>query len=104
MQHVYVVVRSDLPFEHQAVQSVHAGIAAARDLIPSDQVHPSLVLCTVPSEADLLALRDKCSQAQIPIRLFVETDLGEQATAFATGPVNGEARKLFKKLPLLKGA
>lgn len=98
--HVYVAVRSDLPLAHQAVQAIHAGISAARELIPPDQMHPSLVLCAVPDELALLDLRDRCAQNGVAVRCFVETDLGEQVTALATAPVNGPGRKLFKDLPL----
>lgn len=98
------MVRKDLPLAHQAVQAIHAGIASARDLIPPGQIHPSLVVCTVPDEPSLLAVRDRCHKAGIEIRLFIETDLGEQATALATAPVNGPGRKLFRELPLFTGA
>lgn len=101
--HVYVAVRKDIPIAQQAVQAIHAGIAAARELIPPDQIHPSLVLCTVPDERTLLDLRDRCAAAGVFSRVFVETDLGEQVTALATAPVNGAARKLFKDLPLFTG-
>lgn len=97
------MVRSDLPLAHQAVQAAHAGIASARELIPPNLIHPSLVLCTVPSEAELLALRETCFAQGVPVRLFVETDMGEQITALATGPVSKEKRKIFRCLPLFKG-
>lgn len=34
--------------------------------------------------------------------LFTESDLGDQATAFATEPISGEKRKVFRKFPLWK--
>lgn len=102
--HVYVAVRSDLPFAHQAVQAVHAGIAVARDLIPAGIEHPSLVLVTVPDIPALLKLRNRCDAEGIDNRLFIEEDLGFTPTALATAPVNGKARKLFRELPLFTGA
>lgn len=88
---------------HQAVQACHASISAARDLLPAGLQHPSLVLCTVPDEQALLTLRDQCIQSGIPVRVFVETDMGEQMTALATAPVDAAGRKIFKTLPLYTG-
>lgn len=101
--HVYVVVRQDIPLAHQAVQAVHAGISSARELIPSGAIHPSLVLCTVPDEAALLAVQDRCHRAGIANRIFLESDMGEAPTALATGPVGKPQRKLFRDLPLFTG-
>lgn len=109
--HLYVVVRRDIPLAHQAVQAIHAGIASARELIPSGAIHPSLVLCTVPDQQALLAVQDRCHAAGIANRLFVESDsLPMQdgmsqcdiPTALATAPVNGKGRKLFRELPLFE--
>jgi hypothetical protein len=100
---VYVAVRADIPLAHQAVQAIHAGIAAARELIPAEIAHPSLVLCTVPDRAALLALSDRLVTAGVTHRTFHEADMGEQPTALATEPVNGKARKLFKDLSLFTG-
>ena len=94
------MVRTDFPIQHQAVQAVHAGIASARELIPADIQHPNLVLLTVPDRAALIAAADRCVAAGIPFRMFHEADMGNQATAFATAPVNGKARKVFKEFPL----
>ena len=63
-------------------------------------IHPSLVLCTVPDKAALLAVSDQCLEAKIDHFVFHEADMGDEPTAFATKPVNGVARKIFKKLPL----
>ena len=100
--HVYVVVRADLPPAHQAVQATHAGIAAARELIPDDLDHPSLVLLTVPNQSALIEASEKCSAAGIDFRIFHEADMNDEPTAFATAPINGAGRKLFKNYPLLK--
>lgn len=101
--HVYVAVRRDLPLAHQAVQAVHAGISAGRELISKEVTNPNLVLLTVPDLPALLALRHRCDAAGIGNRVFVEEDLGYQPTALATEPVNGKARRVFQKLPLFTG-
>ena len=82
---------------------MHAGIAAARDLIPKDAIHPSLVLCTVADRDGLAAIVEKCVRAGVKHRVFFEADMRDEPTAVATAPVNGEARKLFKHLPLFTG-
>jgi hypothetical protein len=101
--HVYVAVRRDIPLTHQAVQAVHAGISAGRELIPSEIEHPNLVLLTVPDLQSLLSLRAECDAAGIQSTTFVEADLNHQPTAIATQPVNGKARRVFQKLPLFTG-
>jgi hypothetical protein len=86
------------------VQSCHASIAAARELVPPEVVHPNLVLCVVPDEPALLALADKLKAAGVDHRVFREADMGDAATALASQPVSGKARKLFQKLPLYRAA
>lgn len=98
-----MLVRSDIPLAHQAVQAIHAGISAARDLIPEGMIHPNLVLCTVPNRDWLTAIEDKCTQAGIASRVFLEADMNDEPTALATQPVGKEMRKLFRDLPLFTG-
>ena len=88
---------------HQAVQAVHAGIAAARELIRKDELHPNLVLCTVPDRDSLMALSDKLISQRIIHRTFYESDMGGQPTALATQPVDKKHRKAFRDLPLFTG-
>ena len=59
-----------------------------------------MVVCTVPDEETLRLTAARASKAGIKLYMFEEDDFGDQATAFATEPIEGEARKLFKKLPL----
>jgi len=98
-----VVVRGDIPIQHQAVQAIHAGIASARELIPRDMIHPSLVLCTVPSRSELESLSDRLMSAGIVHRFFYESNMEDQPTALASEPVGKVGRKAFQKLPLFTG-
>ena len=82
------------------MQAIHAGIASARELIPSDVQHPNLVLLTVPDKAALLEAAHGCVRAGVPFRMFREADMGNEPTAFATAPINGKGRKHFKEFPL----
>jgi hypothetical protein len=59
-----------------------------------------MVVCTVPDEGALRLLAANLSLCGVKHYLFVEDDFGNQATALATEPINGDARRTFKKLPL----
>lgn len=96
---MYIVVREDLSPVHQLVQSAHAAHEAGiRFGNPNDI--SSMVVCTVPDEAALRLAAATCSLRGIRQYLFLEDDFGDQATAFATEPISGEARRTFRKLPL----
>lgn len=58
------------------------------------------MLCTVPDEVELRHWAGELSEKKIRRYVFFEDDLGNQATALATEPIQGEARRLFRKLPL----
>lgn len=60
------------------------------------------MVCSVPDEAALRQAAAACSLKGIRQYLFIESDLGDQATAFATEPVSGEQRRAFRKFPLWK--
>lgn len=59
-------------------------------------------MCSVADEDALRHAAAACSLNGIRQYLFIENDLGDQATAFATEPISGEQRKAFKKFPLWK--
>ena len=82
------------------MQAAHACYEAAR-AVP-DSIRSNLVILSVDSEEDLLALLDEVESKGIRGSPFVEPDLGNITTAFATEPISGGSRKLFKDLPLLK--
>lgn len=60
------------------------------------------MVCSVPNEAALRLAAAACGVKGIRQYLFIESDLNDQATAFATEPISGEKRKAFKKFPLWK--
>jgi hypothetical protein len=62
----------------------------------------SFVVCAVPDEAALRQAAAVCSLNGIRQYLFIEPDLDNQATAFATEPISGDQRRAFRKLPLWK--
>lgn len=77
-----------MPLRHQAVQAVHAGIAAGRDLVKVDCPH--LVLLT---QTALVKLSCHLSKHGVAHRVFHEDDMGGRPTALATEPIDSEDRK-----------
>jgi hypothetical protein len=59
-----------------------------------------VVVCTVPNEAALRLYAENATRQGIRNYMFEEDDFGNQATAFATEPITGGARRFFRKLPL----
>lgn len=102
IEYVYVVVCSDLPLAHQAVQACHAAVAAGRDLVRVDEPH--LILVTVPDEDGIISLSQKLYEAGVDHRTFCEADLGDRATALATAPIRQKQRKHLAHLPLYRPA
>lgn len=96
-------VRADLSKSQQAVQSAHAVIEMTRNgFIHPDSEHPSLVLCSEPSEQSLMDLSDMLSRACIRHIVFREPDRSNEVTAIATEPLNKGQRKLLRKANLLE--
>lgn len=59
-------------------------------------------MCSVPDEIALRQAAALSSLSGIRQYLFIESDLDNQATAFATEPISGEQRRAFRKFPLWK--
>lgn len=99
---VYIVVRHDMEPGLQAAQACHAlreFVAAHPDLDATWHANSkTLVLLSVPGEADLERLASKAKEKDVPVALNYEPDLGGSLTAIAlaTG-----AKKLVSSLPLL---
>lgn len=61
-----------------------------------------MVLCTVPDEEALKETSRRLEARGIRHYMFVEDDFGDQATALATEPISGAARRAFSNYPLWK--
>lgn len=97
-----MIVREDLPLEHQLVQAVHAAYEIGQRVAdPRPEPDYSVVL-SVPDEAALMRAYARLTEHGIPVHLFREADLGDEATALASAPVVGEERKRFSRYPLWK--
>lgn len=97
----YVIVRSDLPAEHQVVQTAHAVIEGNK-LFDPPEIHQNLVVCHVQNEKELVDFASQLSLLGINYGIFKESDMDNQYTALATELIKGKNRKIFRKLKLLK--
>lgn len=98
---MYVLTRRDLPGPVQAVQAAHAVLEAARTL-PLSADHPHLVLLSVRDETRLGEAAQAMTRQGIAFCAFREPDRDNELTALATAPLQGEARRFFRRYQLLK--
>jgi len=91
---VYIAVCADLSPQQQMVQVAHAAQECGLHLSTAAPDSDFIVVCSVPNEAALLAEAAKHEHARI--RVIREPDLGQRATAIASAPVVGKARKPFR--------
>lgn len=100
--YIYAIVRRDLIPVQVVVQAAHATIEVARSgLIPENSDHPSLIICSVKDEEELISFSKILSDKNIIFKPFYEADLNDSLTAIATEPVPQAKRKHFKDLPLI---
>jgi hypothetical protein len=97
-----VLVRADLPPEQQTVQACHAVAEAVHHFHALADSHPHLVICAAPDEKTLLKASRDLKRRGIRTRVFVEPDLAGAATALAAEPIDGPARRAFRRYPLLR--
>lgn len=100
--YMYVITRNDLFAPQRAVQAGHAAIEATRAFLTKNDEHPSLIICGVRNEGQLIRAAAELEAKGIEIKRFHEADLGNQLTAFATKPLIGEERKTMRKFQLIK--
>lgn len=93
---LYVLVRSDLTPGLQLAQAVHAATAFALRHSELAASTPNVVVLAVGGEDALYEANTDGTWLGQPGELFIEPDVGDQATAYAT--VSGGAR--FSSLPL----
>lgn len=91
-----------MPFSQQVVQACHAAIEAA-SLISSDLAHPHLVVCGIRNEPHLQKALSRLQQEGVVCRPFIEPDIGNQLTAFATEPIFSDRRHIFRRYNCLSG-
>lgn len=104
--YVYVVIRTDIPLEHQITQACHAALEIGFDH-PRPQGPPVHLITLVAKDAeDLYHQANILDFEKVPYHLFYEPDecggvvLGH--TALASAPLVGDRRKLFAHRKLWK--
>ena len=98
-KYFYVAVRRDLPMPQQLCQAVHAAHEAGIRYGDPSRIS-SVVILSVPDEPELRKLKHRLDLRGIQSYMFEEDDIGDQATALATEPVNGKARNVLSSYPL----
>jgi hypothetical protein len=83
------------------VQSSHAALELAR-WYKDFEVHPNVIVCGIKNKEKLTKLFIEYQKLGIKCEPFFENDLDDELTAFATIPVYGKQRELFRKLQLIK--
>lgn len=99
--YLYILTRKDLPLPQIAVQSCHAAIECAKKF--PTQHHPSVILCTVKNEQDLMNQTRYLENNGIEFIEFREPDRNNELTSICSEPIYGEERKIFSKFQLFKG-
>ena len=99
---MYIFVREDLSPGQIIVQACHAVAESARHFLSKEDEHPHFVICGVKNENLLKNAYSKIIEQNIKAKSFIEPDIGDQMTAFATEPVCNEQRRIFRKYKLLK--
>jgi hypothetical protein len=97
-KYVYVFVRTDLPIQHQIVQSNHAVYHMA-SLTYQDGT-PNIVLIGMPDKAALQRVLTKLKSNNILHYSWTEPDYDLGLTAVATGPLYGEQREALRNYRL----
>lgn len=99
-----MLVCGDLSPAQQMCQAVHAAHESGIHLADKTNGISSVVICSVPTEDDLLKANFDLKRRGVRSVVFKEPDLSDRATALATEPLNGESRKFLSRYPLWKGA
>lgn len=99
-----MLVCGDLSPAQQMCQAVHAAHESGIHLVDESNGISSVVVCSVPTEDDLLKADFDLKRRGIRSVIFKEPDLGDRATALATEHIDKDARKFLSRYPLWKGA
>jgi hypothetical protein len=98
-----VLVRTDLPVPQQLVQAVHAAYEAGKHLAGDGSEIDSAVVCNVRNEEELLKAEHRLHLDGIRTVLFREPDIGDEATALATEPLDPSRRRPLSRYQLWEG-
>lgn len=101
--YTYVLVREDIPLAQQLVQACHAAQHAGHAL--GGQVEESsLIVCTVPDRAALVAAQARLERYGIRSKMFFEPSWEMGYSALCSEPItNRKQRFAMNKYPLFLG-
>lgn len=100
--YIYVLVREDIPLEQQLVQACHAASDAGAAL-NGDLRSSSLIVCTVPDRAALLAARQRLARYGIQTEMFFEPSWDMGHSALATQPITARKQRFAMNIyPLFR--
>lgn len=99
--YLYILTRKDLSIPQIAVQSCHAAIECAKKY-PTEH-HPSVIICTVKHEQELIKQMAYLQNNNIAFLEFREPDRNNELTSICSEPIYGDDRKIFSKFQLFKG-
>ncbi len=85
------------------MQSAHAALESGIHLTNDPHDISNLIVLSVVSEQALLAEYERLTGLSLPVILFREPDLADQATALATGALEGPDRKHLRHHKLWNG-
>lgn len=90
--YTYVLVREDIPLEQQMVQACHAAHHAGHALGgPVDEA--SLIVCTVPDRAALVAAQERLTRYGIRSKMFFEPSWDMGFSAIGTEPITSRKQR-----------
>lgn len=106
--YVYVLIRTDLPLQHQITQACHAaleiGFDSQRPMNGDADAPVHLITLAVKNESDLLSAAERLNDNGIRHHTFFEPDECNGSvmryTALASEPVYGLDRKIFNRYNL----
>lgn len=100
--YTYIIIREDLPLEHQMVQASHAALEAGFRF-PKPKETSYLIMLAAKNQQELQAAADELAGQGIDHHLFYEPDFGPMGhSALATRPLFGEERRLMRKFRLFR--
>lgn len=100
--YIYVLVREDISLEQQLVQACHAASEAGASFNGCIR-NSSLIVCTVPDRAALLAARERLARYGIQTEMFFEPSWEMGHSALATQPITARKQRFAMNIyPLFR--
>ncbi len=90
--YTYVLVRTDIPLEQQLVQACHAAQQSGASF-PEHAAASSLIVCTVPDRAALVAARERMTRYGIRSEMFFEPSWDMGFSALASEPITARKQR-----------